>query len=391
MTLLASTGLDWRVAFTLVAALILAASFLYARRIPQGTRFIAASLASTALIIAALWTPLALGRTLLLDLAALVVAALVWTSTGARTGKIYLAAVLAGAVLAAAGMAIGGLFTDGAAQPAGAAGKLALALILLGFSLKLAVIPFSFWLPPLVESSGVMTSVLVISLLDMAELGELALIRVEAPWVFASAQVVWLALALISMFGGALLALAQTNLRRMLAFSTIDDMGYLVLGLAVGTPGGVLGALLGALSHAVCKFLLFGAVGVAESDARQPVTTKDCGLACRYPLAAAAFIVGALGMLGVPPFLGFLGRWRLYLGGIEQGGFALGLVMAVATALALLYSGRAIHKIWLGKAGSEVSPAPQPYPWIGLTFGVGMALLILVGLFPALLPGWSVR
>ena len=390
MAIFEYTGLDWRSAFTTVAALIWIASLLYARRIPQGPRFGWASFAATGLILVGLWAPSAVLRTLLLDLAALVVVALVW-GQDSRTGKIYLAAVAEGALLAAGGMALSGLFSGNMAQPDGAVAKLALALIILGFALKLAIIPFSFWLAPLAGSASPMTMVLVISLLDMAELGELALLRVESPWLFASAQGVWIALALISMFGGALLALSQTSLRRMLAFSTIDDMGYLVLGLAVGTPGGVLGALLGALSHAICKFLLFGAVGVAESDEKRNVTTTDCGLACRYPVAAAAFVVGALGMIGVPPFLGFLGRWRLYLGGIEQGGLALGLAMAAATALALLYYVRAIHKVWLGKAGAEEQTAPQNTAWIGMTFVVGMALLVLVGLFPALLPGWSVR
>ncbi|HVN53088.1 MAG TPA: proton-conducting transporter membrane subunit [Anaerolineaceae bacterium] len=390
MAILEYTGLDWRVAFTAVAGLIWIAALLYARRIPQSAHFAWASFAATGLILAGLWVPSVALHTLLLDLAALVVVALVWEQDS-RTGRLYLAAVVAGALLAAVGMALGGLLSASATEPAGAAGKLALALILLGFALKLAIIPFSFWLPALAGSVSPMTLVVVISLLDMAELGELALLRVEAPWLFASAQGVWLALALISMFGGALLALAQTSLRRMLAFSTIDDMGYLILGLAVGTPGGVLGALLGAISHAICKFLLFGAIGVAENDEQRPVTTVDCGLACRYPLAAAAFIAGALGMIGVPPLLGFLGRWRLYLGGIEQGGATLGLAMTVATALALLYYVRAFHQVWLGKPRIEQQSAPQNISVIGTTFVVWIALLILIGLFPALLPGWNVR
>jgi hypothetical protein len=111
----------------------------------------------------------------------------------------------------------------------------------------------------------------------------------------------------------------------MLAFSTIDDIGYLLLGLAAGTTGGALGALIGALSHSLCKFLLFGAVGVAEKDLKHHVTLEDRGLSTRHPVAGAAFIAGALGMIGVPPLMGFLGRWRLYFAGVEVGGLHLEL------------------------------------------------------------------
>ena len=136
-------------------------------------------------------------------------------------------------------------------------------------------------------------------------------------WVFSNHQGVWLTVALLSMFGGALLALGQTNIRRMLAFSTIDDMGYLLLGVVVGSEAGVTGALLGALAHSIFKVLLFGSVGVAEYRLGHSLTLADRGLASRFPVSSAAFIAGALGMIGVPPLIGFAGRWRLYLSGVE--------------------------------------------------------------------------
>jgi multicomponent Na+:H+ antiporter subunit D len=234
-----------------------------------------------------------------------------------------------------------------------------------------------------------MTAVLVIGLLDMAELGELAVLRGEAPWIFSGAAGgIWLGLALLSMFGGALLALSQRSLRRMLAFSAIDDTGYLLLGILAGTPLGVGGALLGALSHAVCKFLLFAAVGSAEAGLGQKLTLEHRGLAGRFPFSAAAFIVGALGMVGVPPFLGWVGRWRLYLAGIDLGGWALGLVMAAASALAILYYVRAIHRVWLGTPGSE--PVVPESRLLRGTLVIVIILLVLVGLYLGFGPGMAI-
>ena len=142
-----------------------------------------------------------------------------------------------------------------------------------------------------------MTSALIISVVDIAAFAELVQLRVASPWIFTDYGIVWMVIALASMFGGALLALAQKDIKRMLAFSTIDDMGYLLLGVVAGGAVGLSGAWLGALSHSLFKVILFGAVGVAEKGTGKPVTLSTHGLAARYPVAAAAFIAGALGII----------------------------------------------------------------------------------------------
>lgn len=381
------SGMDWRMAFSAISVLILIAVQLYSSKINQGKHFLWVSILTTGLILAGLWLPSAVGKTLALDAAALVLCWFVWQQDG-LAGRLFLIAVMIGSILVAAGMTAGGLFTSGTpTAPEGTMLKVITCLILIGFTIKLAVIPFSFWLAPLAEKSSAMTAVLVISLLDMAEFGELAALRAEVPWLFVNIQWIWIALALLSMFGGALLALSQTNIRRMLAFSTIDDIGYLVLGLAAGTTGGILGALIGALSHSLCKFLLFGAVGVAEKDLKHPLTLDDRGQSSRHPVAGAAFIAGALGMIGVPPLMGFLGRWRLYFAGVEAGGLVLGIFMAMATALALLYYVRVIHRVWLGEPDHENKKRNSNPSIIDILFILIVILMIVACLIPAILPG----
>jgi formate hydrogenlyase subunit 3/multisubunit Na+/H+ antiporter MnhD subunit len=379
---------NWGPVFSLVAAvlLLLVGIYSYASGLRSASRWLAGALLG-GLVIAALWVQPLLPRILLLDAAALAAVALVWLQNR-KAGWLFLAAALGGSILVAGGLYAAGLFA-GAALPAGGLDKLAIALLAVGFALKLALVPLYVWLPSLAESSSPMTAVLVIGLLDMAELGELAALRGEAPWIFSGgAQSVWLGLALLSMFGGALLALSQRSLRRMLAFSAIDDTGYLLLGILAGTSLGVGGALLGALSHAVCKFLLFAAVGNAEAGLGKKLTLDMRGLAGRFPVSAAAFIVGALGMVGVPPFLGWVGRWRLYLAGIDLGGWQLGLAMALASALAILYYVRAIHRVWLGTPESD-QVAPEPRLLRG-TLVIVIIMLVLAGLYLGFGPGMAI-
>ncbi len=151
------------------------------------------ALAATGLILTGLWLPSSIGRTLALDAAALLLAWFVWQQDR-QAGKLFLLAVVIGSILVIAGMVVGGLFGgEPVATPEGTTLKIITSLILIGFAIKLAVIPFSFWLAPLAEKSTPMTAVLVISLLDMAEFGELAMLRAEAPWVFTSVQWIWIA------------------------------------------------------------------------------------------------------------------------------------------------------------------------------------------------------
>lgn len=376
----------WDFVFGGAFILLLAGVALYAKAIPQGDRrWWGLATMLGILVVIGQAAGEGIGRLLLLDAAAFVAVALAWTQgtpQARAAARNYLVLLLVAACFLAAGLYLGG---ESSTPPPAPLDKLAVGLLVVGFGLKLALVPFYFWLPGLAEYTRPMTTVLVVSVVDIAAFGELMHLRLAAPWVFTEYASLWLALALLSMYGGALLALAQHNLKRMLAYSTIDDMGYLLLGVVVGSTMGLSGAVLAALSHAFSKVLLFGAVGLVESQKGHALTLDDRGLAARYPASAAFFIAGALGMIGVPPFFGFVGRWRLYLAGTEYGGLGLVLVMAVATGLALLYYVRAIHRVWLGQPEASI---PRGEPKLAVAVLTTLTVLILVaGLFPGWLTG----
>ena len=382
LTVFSST--NWNLVFSGVFAVLVLAILLYARSIPQGGRsWWVLALVTAGLTLAGTLAGAGVAGTLLIDAAAFSAVGLVFldkSPAARKAGRLYLVMVAAAVVCLLLAERLAG---DGAiAQPAYPIDRVVVFLLLAGFVLKLALLPAYFWLPAVAESAAPMSVALIVSVVDIAAFKELVNLRVSMPWVFTAHPGIWLAVALLSIFGGALLALGQKNIRRMLAFSTIDDMGYLLLGVVAGPEIGLTGALLGALAHAIFKVILFGSVGAAECRLGHPLTLDDHGLAKRFPRAGAAFIVGALGMIGVPPLIGFAGRWRLYLSGVTMGGVWLGLAMVVATVLALFYYVRAIHRVWMGPAdGMQVTePEPRLAGWAMVALAVGALVL---GLFPA--------
>ncbi len=374
----------WNLFFGLTLAILWIAIACIARAIKQGDRrwwSVAAGVGALS-IVSLFFTGVA--RVVLLDTAALLAVALVWlggSSDAKKAARTYLFLLIPALVFIALGMVLGG----GNAAANSPAMKAAAILLIVGFGLKLALMPFYFWLPGVAETVPALTTAVIVSIVDIASFSELVHLRETMAGLFEGYSAIWLGIGLLSMFGGALLALAQKDLKRMLAFSTIDDLGYLILGLTAGGEVGLQGALFGALSHAVCKVILFGAVAVAEKRMGHSITLADGGLAARFPVCGAAFIAGSLGMLGVPPTIGFLGRWRLYQTGVALGGAGLGIAMAAATALALLYYVRAIHRVWLGPVQGEGSVS-EP----GLSRLVLIVLVVAVvglGIYPGLWTG----
>lgn len=373
----------WNLFFGLTLAILWVAIALIAKAIKQGDRrwwLVAAGVGG--LSVASLFFTGTL-RLLVLDAAALLAVALVWlagSTEAKKAAKTYLFLLIPALVFIALGMALSG--GDVAANST--AMKAAAIFLVIGFGLKLALIPFYFWLPGVAEAVPALTTAVIVSVVDIASFSELVHLRETAAWLFDGFSGIWLAIGLLSMFGGALLALAQKDLKRMLAFSTIDDLGYLIIGLVAGGEIGLQGALFGALSHAACKVILFGAVAVAEKRMGRSITLADGGLAVRFPVCGAAFIAGSLGMLGVPPTIGFLGRWRLYQSGVALGGVWFGIAMAAATALALLYYVRAIHRVWLGPAQEEGNSEPNLAKVVLIVLVVAVVAL---GVYPGLWTG----
>jgi multicomponent Na+:H+ antiporter subunit A len=259
--------------------------------------------------------------------------------------------------------------------------ELARTLLITGFFLKLGLVPFFLWLPKLAEQVPALVLGLVICVLDIAAFGELCLVAKAAPWVLEP-RGLWLCVAALSALAAALLMLAQRNLKRMLALSTVEDMGFLCFGLAASSVIGFEGAVFGAAAHAVAKALLFISISSPEADGE--LKSNSRGLASRYPVSAAGFLIGMLAVLGIPPTIGFAGRWRIYEAAAQLGTGWM-TVMILSSMLALIAYVRALTRMWWG-----VSPEEAVVPSAAVETGAAKiwivllaALLVIAGVLPS--------
>jgi formate hydrogenlyase subunit 3/multisubunit Na+/H+ antiporter MnhD subunit len=179
--------------------------------------------------------------------------------------------------------------------------------------------------------------------------------------------------------------ITQRSLKRLLVLSTVEDVGFLLLGLAAATSLGVTGALYAAVTHALAKALLFACLSNPEADGL--LNENAIALATRYPVSAFGFLFGMLAMLGVPPTIGFLGRWRLYETAVQIN-WPLATVFILSSILALVAYVLALTRNWWGPSNGNDPPpdsdAGEPM-LLKATIVILVAIVLAVGIWPNLL------
>lgn len=246
-----------------------------------------------------------------------------------------------------------------AAADAPAAAGLALGCLVVGFLVKAAVFPLHFWLPDAHASAPSPVSALLSGL--VVKMGIVGLIRTRM--LFAEADVVplialdlllvWLGVAAI--LTGAVLAAIQRELKLMLAYSTVTNMGYITLGLGLATSAAVSGALAHMVFHALIKTGLFLSAGALLLSTGLSRIDDLRGLGQRMPVSSAALSLGLLAVAGLPPTAGFVGKWQIALGALEAGQPWLIAVVMAGALLTLVWVIRILNSLYfLAPARSEV-------------------------------------
>jgi formate hydrogenlyase subunit 3/multisubunit Na+/H+ antiporter MnhD subunit len=361
--------------FAVAAAAIalLLASFLKNPqiKIPMWTCvLIVGGLSVAGLIVANPWVRLGL-----LEAAAFLTVLRVWLTARSLGAKLaYLSVVLISAVTL-----IGSDLMFESGQP-----EWARALLITSVCVKLAAVPLFFWLLRLADEIPAIVLGLIIAVVDMAAFGELFLTVNARPSLFAP-QAVLLYAAAATSFLAALLMITQRSLKRLLVLSTVEDVGFLLLGLASVTALGTSGAFYAAVTHSLAKALLF--VCLSGPEANGALSDKSIGLASRFPVSAFGFLFGMLAMLGIPPTIGFLGRWRLYETAVQIG-WPLAAIFIISSILALVAYVLALTRNWWGPAPSDDPPpktetAEPPLLKASIVFMV--AIILIIGIWPSLL------
>jgi formate hydrogenlyase subunit 3/multisubunit Na+/H+ antiporter MnhD subunit len=274
-------------------------------------------------------------------------------------------------------------------------------LFCIGFGVKIAMVPMHTWLPDAHSQAPSGISALLSGV--VIETGLVALLRALS--VVAGLSGSWgpilLVFGAVNMLVGNLLALRQTQVKRLLAFSSLSHVGYMLLGLgtaiAFGQLDGAQGGLFHLLTHTLMKGLAFLAAGCLLFALRlsrgnpEPLTSEDlAGAARRYPLASLGLAVGVLGLGGLPPLAGFMSKWQIFAAGFRTGSPLLIALVVFALANSLLslgYYAPIVNIMYrrepsaLVTAGARVPPA-MAIPVVILILGV-----LVLGLWPALADG----
>jgi len=264
---------------------------------------------------------------------------------------------------------------------------LACAFFIAGFGTKAGLMPFHAWLPDAHAEAPAPISALLSGI--VIKVGVYALARTVT--VFAphyNAVVVFVAIiASVSMLIGICLALVQDDLKRMLAYSSISQIAYVIEGIALGTYLGIYGGLFHLLNHTIIKALLFLSAGALLYMMGTRSIRELQKIPKKMPITLFCFFIGALAIAGMPPLNGFLSKLTLYLA-VAQRGLLWAAVIAILTSLLTLACFvRAAYRIFWSKPATRLAanPGTKEVPF-SMWFGMGiLALLcIVIGIYPNL-------
>lgn len=277
----------------------------------------------------------------------------------------------------------GKMATIKATQPLPMVVPLMLTLFVVGFGIKIAMVPLHAWLPDAYQAAPSAVSALLSG--ATTTVGVYAMLRVSYMLFGALAiGTMFIILGLVTMVVGGLMALVQRDLKRLLAYSSISQMGYILLGVGFGTAMGIQGGLFHLLNNAIYKVLLFMCAGAIIYRVGTSNLDELGGLGKNMPITATLFVVGALAISGVPPFNGFASKWTIYVAGIEAGQPICTAIAVVMSALTLAYFLKAINLMFLGQRPEhlrEVKEAPllMLFPMLMLA-----AFCVVFGILPGL-------
>ena len=273
---------------------------------------------------------------------------------------------------------------------------LVFALFLFGFA-KNALMPLHSWLPAAMVAPTPVSALL--HAVAVVKTGVFSTLRVFL-FVFGpdvmrelGADQLALGAASVTILVGSLLALGQDNLKARLAFSTVSQLSYIILGAALLNSNGVTGGIAHITNHAVSKITLFLCAGSIYVSAHKTEISQLSGIAKRMPWTMAAFALASLSVVGIPPTSGFVSKWYLVLGTVDRhsalgsaDSYSLMLlgVLLVSSLLNAIYLGPIVYKAYFEK-GSETNEDAQvrEVPWMVAPLVISAAASLLLGIFPA--------
>jgi len=264
---------------------------------------------------------------------------------------------------------------------------LAMVLFIAGFGMKVAAVPFHMWIPDAYEGAPITIGAFLAAgtknggFAAFLRVFMVALIALRLDWSGTLAII-----AILTMTLGNVAALMQKSFTRMLAYSSIAQAGYILIGLAAATPLGITGALFHILNHGVMKTAAF--VAAAAVYSRLSTTSLDSysGLGNRMPVTAFTLTISLFALAGVPPLSGFMSKLVLFTAAVDGNMWWLALAGVLNSAFSMAYYGWVVKRMYFDEAttsGRLTEPAPLIAVLVACT-----VIIVVVGIFPGPILGY---
>lgn len=256
-------------------------------------------------------------------------------------------------------------------------------LFLIGFSFKIAAFPFHMWVPDVYQGSsttiaGLFSTGGKAAAFSSILITMIAIFTNNAQNIFTPYLAV---IAVLSMLFGSIVAIAQENIKRMLAYSSISHAGYLTIGLAAGNQDAVAGIIFYLAAYTFMNLGAFGIIALIEGEEETNLTISSyAGLASRKPFLAALLSLFMFSLAGIPPFAGFFGKYYIFIAAVQSGLTWLAVVGVISSAISVYFYLRIVVLMYFKEPALE----PKYNSSVTGLFAVILAslLVILLGIFP---------
>ncbi|HEV3057349.1 MAG TPA: NADH-quinone oxidoreductase subunit N [Vicinamibacterales bacterium] len=262
---------------------------------------------------------------------------------------------------------------------------LAVILVVAGVGFKIAAVPFHMWAPDVYEGAPTPVTAFLSVGSKAASFAMLLRIFIEGlPAMSEDWRLLFYVLSIVTMTVGNIAAVSQSNIKRMLAYSSIAHAGYLLIGVVAGTARGVTAMLIYLLIY---SFMQLGAFAVVVLLRRQDVIGDELkdfsGLHVRHPFAAFAMLLFMLSLGGIPPTAGFMGKFWLFGAAIDAGYYGLAVIGVLNSAVSLYYYVRIVVFMYLKK--ETIGSEPVSSPSLTVVLAVAVVATLALGIYPRLL------
>jgi len=239
------------------------------------------------------------------------------------------------------------------------------AFVVIGMGLKAAIYPLHLWLPSAYTFAPSAVTVFLAATATKAAIYVLirfifTIYNPEFDFAVATFKWVIMPLAILAMFAASIIAVFQQDLKRMLAYSSVAQVGYMMLGIALATSTGLTATIAHLFNHGITKAVLFMVIGAYIMQRGSSFTAKLAGLGKQMPYTSAAFVIGGLSLIGVPGTAGFISKWVLMDAALKLDLWWLAILIVASSLLAVIYVWKVVEILYMQPAPKGVVAEPAP-------------------------------